>query len=165
MTRSYDGADLSPISPDDDSFARAWVRFWTRDLPQVQNGLPGTNQVEAWPQFSLTDEELDAALQLDAVESPDGAVYYRPHFTAARLYLGNPQLWRTRSVDGTSETRRDPNEIVGAWLAQGRAFDAVIPEGTVLPPFSLPDVTPGTTVPEPDEDFYEPGIPIARWGL
>ena len=118
----------------------------------VPAGQPSRPRLATWPEFSRTDAQLDAALSLDAVvdtsiEPP--VSYYRPHFTAARLYLGDPALWKSRAVDGSSESRRDSREIVGAWLAQGAAFDSMIPQTLVLPPFETATSTlTGTQVAE-----------------
>lgn len=126
--RTYDEAALYPVAPVDPVWALTWVRFWMRDKPDEQGNWLDTAQ------FARTDVELLAALELDSVTDSEARRYYRPHFTAARLYLGDPSLWKHRAVNGTSESRRDPEQVVGAWLAQGRAFDALIPIDN-LPPW------------------------------
>lgn len=153
--RTYDPQLLMALDPRDVNFARTFVRTLLRDLPEVQSGgvplgagQPTMPDADVWPEFSRTDLQLNAALELDAVldTSPQPPVkFYRPHVTAARLYLGDPLLWRSRAVGGSSESRRDSGEIVSAWLAQGRALDAQIPETVTLPPFDVPDVTTDTT--------------------
>lgn len=149
-SRSYDETNLMPLRPTSLEWARTWVRQFLRDYPEARTGgLPGIGQPVrvaelVWPEFSLSDVAIDAMLTLDAVLITVNSLpvkSYRPHFTAARLYLGDPNLWRTRAVDASSETRRDPNEIILAWLNQGRAFDALI--NAVLPPFET--VTPSGT--------------------
>lgn len=168
--RTYDEGLLVPLDPTSLTWARTWVRLWLRDRPEIESGgLPvalgqATRPRQAtWHEFSRTDRELNAALSLDAMKSADGlSTYYRPHFTAARLYLGDPTLWKSRSVDGSSETRRDPNEIVGVWLAQGRAFDALIPL-TPLPAFVEVEVGgSGGTV---DAGPHRFAIPLEVGGL
>lgn len=119
--RTYRAEDLNPISTSSLPWARAWLRFLLQDVPHGdQLGDMG------WKEHSKTDAELDAALSLDAVGQP-GNLHYRPHVTAAKLYLGDPSIWKTRAVDGTSETLRSAQEITNAWLDQGRAIDAQIP--------------------------------------
>lgn len=146
--RTYDPSLLTALNVQSVAFALTWTRTLLRDFPEVETGgvplgpgQPTRPRGATWPEFSLTDQQIKAALALDAVldARPDPPqLYYRPHITAARLYLGNPNLWRSRAVDGSSESRRDSKEIVGAWLAQGAALDRTIPEGVVLPPFVLP---------------------------
>lgn len=149
--RTYNETLLDVIAPNSRDFARTWVRMLLRDRPEIDRGgvpvspgQPLRPREATWPEFSRTDQELNAALELDALSlelpMPDGGVqvarYYRPHFTAARLYLGDPNLWKSRSVDGTSESRRDAWEIVRAWLSQGASLDAMLPAGLhPLPPF------------------------------
>lgn len=155
--RTYTPAALVGIDVTDQTFALTWVRTLLRDMPEVETGgIPGqpTRPREAtWPEFSRTDTQILAALELDAVR--DATVtpvvkYYRPHVTAARLYLGDPALWRSRAVDGSSESRRDSLEIIGAWLAQGAALDGMIPAHLhPLPAFETADsaaATDGTRV-------------------
>ena len=129
--RTYEEALLPRLDPLSLEWSRTWVRFLLRDKPTAQQvvgevlGGPPTT-AEGWPEFSRTDVELDTALMLDAVRL-NGMVYYRPHLTAATLYIGDPNLWKTRAVEGTSETRRSPGEITAVWLQQGSAIDALIP--------------------------------------
>lgn len=144
--RTYDPELLTALNVRDRAFARTWARTLLRDFPEVQPGKlplgpgqPSRPSEPTWPEFSRTDFQIDAALELDAVIDASASPpvkYYRPHITAARLYLGDPALWRSRAVDGSSESRRDSMEIVGAWLAQGAGLDAMIP--VPLPPFVLP---------------------------
>lgn len=146
--RTYDESLLTVLDVTSREFARTFVRSLLRDRPEVERGglplgpgQPARPREATQPQFSRTDLELNTALELDAVldlgvNPPEK--YYRPHITAARLYLGDPNLWRSRAVDGSSESRRDSMEIVGAWLAQGAALDRMIPEHLALPPFVLP---------------------------
>lgn len=155
--RTYEPALLTDLDPASEDFARTWVRTLLRDVPEVKAGgvpigagQPTRPSVSTWPEFSRTDTQINAALALDAVRGPNGdgtdelIPYYRPHFTAARLYLGDPNLWKSRAVDGSSESRRDSREIINAWLAQGAALDAMIPSGVVLPPFETAAVTEAT---------------------
>lgn len=171
--RSYDEALLDVVAPQSREFARTYARMLLRDRPEIDRGgvplgpgQPTRPREPTWPEFSRTDQELNVALLLDAlVLEREGEVllYYRPHFTAARLYLGDPSLWRTRAVDGSSEARRDSMEIVSAWLAQGRALDAMLPaELHPLPPFD------GETVAAPAaaaETPYWPGTPLDIRGI
>lgn len=171
--RTYDESLLDVIALTSRDFARTWVRMLLRDRPEVDAGgvplgpgQPTRPREPTWPEFSRTDQELNAALELDALTLEVNAMvirYYRPHFTAARLYLGDPNLWRSRAVDGSSESRRDSSEIVGAWLAQGAAFDRMMPADLLpLPPFDGDGAaTTGTLTEEP----YEPGIPLVVRGL
>ena len=129
--RTYDETLLPQLDPTDLSWSRTWVRFLLRDKPSERQVVPESlgeaPSTEAdWPDFSRSDVELDTALALDAVKI-DETVYYRPHVTAATLYLGDPNLWKTRAVEGTSETRRSAVEVTNAWLQQGSAVDALIP--------------------------------------
>ncbi|MDV6376374.1 hypothetical protein [Deinococcus arenicola] len=133
MARSYDPALLTALDPTSLDWSRTWVRTLLRDRPEIDRGglplapgQPSRPREATWPALSRDDTEINAALALDAVRSPT-VTYYRPHVTAARLYLGDPALWRSRSVDGASESRRDAKEITAAWLVQGRAIDALIP--------------------------------------
>lgn len=121
MTRTYQPELLPQFNPLDQVWARNWVRFLLHDVPHRDQ-----QDDSGWPDFSKSDVELDAALLLDVVGAAP-VLYYRPHVTASRLYLGDPNLWRTRAVDGTSETKRDAEQITAAWLAQGKAIDALIP--------------------------------------
>lgn len=148
-------------------FSRTYIRTLLRDRPEFSTGGvplgPGqpTRASEAtWPQYSRTDLEINTALVLDSVLDPTPAVrYYRPHITAARLYLGDPALWKTRNVDGSSESRRDTAEIVAAWLAQGVSLDAQIPESLKpLPPFVPPGQT--TTGEAPSTPTKLPGSTV-----
>jgi len=135
MTRTYEPELLGQLDPQSLEWARTWVRTLLRDKPEIDKGglpvapgQPARPRDPTWPAFSRADIEINTALELDAVrDTTGGAIYYRPHVTAGRLYLGDPTLWKSRSVDGTSETRRDALQIVEAWLAQGRAIDALIP--------------------------------------
>lgn len=167
--RTYDESKLLPIPAhlDDPTWARTWTRQFLRDFPELKTGgiQAGQPSVETWPAFSRSDVALNAALSLDAVSVTVENVTtlrYRPHITAARLYLGDPNLWRTRSVDSSSETRRDPNEVIAAWLNQGRAFDALFPTGTVLPPFEVVEVE---TVSPGDPEYFPSSIPLIVGGL
>ena len=168
--RTYDADKLTSLAPTNIVWARTWVRHWLGDRPDLRTGLPGAGSTELgiWQQGSKSDVELNALLALDAVPVTvtDGLTIsvvpaYRPHFTAGHIYLGDPNLWRTRSVDGTSETRRDPMQIVAAWLNQGRSFDALLP--LPLPPFeevratALRDGSGGVSL--------APGTPIVVSGL
>lgn len=170
--RTYDETKLLPLAVDSLDWARTWVRMWLRDRPEVESGgvpvgagQPTRPRVATWPEFSRADAELDAALLLDAVKDTSTSVpYYRPHFTAARLYLGDPSLWKSRQVDGSSETRRDPTVIVEQWLAQGRAFDALIPEALQpLPPFVEVTLDGGGVSLE--DEYNPPSIPLIVSGL
>lgn len=168
--RTYDESLLTDFDPTSLPWARTWVRLWLRDRPELEQGgvplgpgQPTRPRQATWAEFGRTDAELNAALTLDSVKLGD-TVFYRPHFTAARVYLGDPALWRSRSVDGSSETRRDPTEIVGAWLAQGRAFDALLPPALQpLPPFV--EVAVGTSNPSPEAGPTRYAIPLEVGGL
>ncbi|THF70498.1 hypothetical protein E7T06_07275 [Deinococcus sp. Arct2-2] len=165
--RSYDESLLLPVDLTSEDWGRTWVRQFMRDYPEVRTGGVSPQQPQRdpmWPEFSRTDAALNASLFLDAVQlDVNGTVtpYYRPHFTAARLYLGDPNLWRTRSVDGSSETRRDPLEVIRAWLNQGRAFDALFPSGTLLPAFEVEEVETVSGTP----DYSPSAIPLIIGGL
>lgn len=163
MDRTYDPAVLPALDPTSLGWARTWTRFLLRDLPDLERGqLPATLGQQPlagkpkWPEFSRTDIELETALRLDAVVH-QSATYFRPHLTAARLYLGDPQLWKSRAVDGTSETRRDAQDIVSAWMRQGAAIDSLIPVSN-LP--GLTDSAPTRSSRQPS-----PGIPLRITGI
>ncbi|MFC6592407.1 hypothetical protein ACFP81_10650 [Deinococcus lacus] len=167
--RTYDEGLLDAISLTSRDFARTWVRMLLRDRPEVDRGSvplgpgqPLRPREPTWPEFSRTDQELNAALALDALTLTVGnevRVYYRPHITAARLYLGDPNLWKSRAVDGSSESRRDSTEIVGAWLAQGAGLDKLLPLELQPPPGLEVEITPAADEP------YSPGIPLQIGGL
>ena len=168
--RTYESELLTALAPSNKDFSRTWVRTLLRDVPEIDQGgvpvsagQPNRPRLGTWPEFSRTDAQIEAALSLDAVIDTAPAipvVYYRPHITAARLYLGDPALWKSRAVDGSSESRRDSREIVGAWLAQGRALDAMIPDTVVLPAFE----TAATTL-EPGRQVSErPGTVVVKIG-
>lgn len=167
--RTYDEGLLDVITLTSREFSRTWARMLLRDIPELHEGdelesyQPMRDREATWPAYSRTDQQLNAALALDAViGTVNGEVmtYYRPHITAARLYLGDPNLWKSRSVEGSSESRRDPMQIVGAWLAQGAALDRLIPpELWPLPPFSPDEGAPSL------EADYSPGIPLQIGGL
>lgn len=170
MARTYDPTLLTALAPSNKDFSRTWVRTLLRDQPEIDQGgvpvgpgQPSRPREATWPEFSRTDAQIDAALALDAVvDTAPGlpVTYYRPHFTAARLYLGDPALWKSRAVDGSSESRRDSREIVGAWLAQGAALDAMIPDTVTLPPFE----TAASTL-EPGRQLSErPGTVVVKIG-
>ncbi len=153
--RTYEPDDLSLISVESLDFSRTFVRTLLRDRPEFSSGglpvgpgQPSRASEATWPQYSRTDTEIETALALDAVEDKQANLtYYRPHITAARLYLGDPALWKSRSVESGSESRRDATEIVSAWLAQGMALDAQIPDALKpLPPFVPPGQTTGGEV-------------------
>lgn len=162
--RTYEPELLRQLDPTSLAWARTWVRTLLRDRPEIDRGglptapgQPSRPREATWPTFSRLDTEINTALELDAAtDATDTMVYYRPHITAARLYLGDPALWRSRSVDGTSETRRDAREVVGAWLAQGAAIDRLIPVPS-LPPFEEEAVT--------EADWGTPGIALVVSGL
>ncbi|MCD0156017.1 hypothetical protein [Deinococcus sp. 6GRE01] len=154
--RTYNPELLTALNVRNLEFARTFARTLLRDYPEVQSGgvplgpgQPTRPREATWPEFSRTDFQYGVALELDAVldTTPDTPVkYYRPHITAARLYLGDPSIWKSRAVDGSSQSRRDSQEIIAAWLAQGAALDALIPTGVTLPPFEQPDaVAPSTS--------------------
>lgn len=170
--RTYDESLLDGITVTSRDFARTYLRLLLRDRPEIDQGgvavgpgQPTRPREATWPANSRTDQELNLALALDRVldlTADPPVSYYRPHITAARLYLGDPTLWRSRAVDGSSESRRDSSEIVGAWLAQGRALDAQIPASLYpLPPFDEDGAAVGGT----PEDEYQPGIPLMVGGL
>ncbi|GGR00269.1 hypothetical protein [Deinococcus ruber] len=165
--RTYDESLLLPVDLASVAWGRTWVRQFLRDYPEVQTGGIGPGQPTrgaVWPEFSRSDAALNAALYLDSVLLDVGGTltpFYRPHFTAARLYLGDPNVWRTRNVEGSSETRRDPGEIIRMWLNQGRAFDALFPTGTPLPPFELQEIETASTA----SDYFSPSIPLIVGGL
>lgn len=123
MDRTYQPDLLPTFNPLDLTWARNWVRFLLHDVPHRDQP-----DETGWPDFSKSDVELNAALMLDSVGPSRTVRYFRPHVTAARLYLGDPNLWKTRSVNGTAETKRDAEQITAAWLAQGKAIDALIPD-------------------------------------
>lgn len=171
--RTYDAGRLTALDVRSPEFTLAWIRTLLRDMPEVEAGgvpvglgQPARDSEATWPEFSRTDPQIMAAAALDAVVdtavSPP-AKYFRPHFTAARLYLGDPAIWRSRAVEGSSESRRASEEIVSAWLAQGAALDRQIPPHLwPLPPFeegSAPTTGPGA------EDPYVPGTPLEVRGL
>ncbi|MFC5846732.1 hypothetical protein [Deinococcus petrolearius] len=158
--RTYDASLLTALNVESREFALTWTRTLLRDLPEVETGgvplgpgQPARPRAATWPEFSLTDQQIGAALALDAVLDERPApprLYYRPHVTAARLYLGNPNLWRSRAVDGSSESRRDSSEIVGAWLSQGAGLDRMIPADLPLPPFVLPGTDTDAATRDPE---------------
>lgn len=161
--RTYDPALLPMLDPTHLDWARTWTRFLLRDLPDLErNQLPATLGQQPiagkpkWPEFSRNDVELETALKLDSVKVGDVG-YFRPHLTASRLYLGDPQLWKSRAVDGTSESRRDAQEIVTAWMRQGAAIDALIP----VP--NLPGLVDAT--PTREEKRWLQAIPIIVSGI
>lgn len=173
--RTYDEQLLTVLDVTNREFARTWVRSLLRDRPEIEAGGVPRSLREAtplpreavWGEFSHTDQQLNVALELDAVLDTGViplAKYYRPHITAARLYLGNPRMWRTRAVDGASESRRDSLEIVGAWLAQGVGLDRMIPAHLhPLPPFDE-DGQAVAGAPAAD-DPYDVAIPLVVSGL
>jgi hypothetical protein len=169
--RTYNPALLTNLDVTNLDFVRTWVRTLLRDKPEVETGgvplppgQPTRPRAGTWPEFSRSDTEIDAALALDAVQL-ETVIYYRPHFTAARLYLGDPSLWRTRAVDGSSESRRDAAEITGAWLAQGAALDRLIPaELYPLPAFVTVSSTATSGV-TPDTGPFLSAIPLIIGGL
>lgn len=155
QARSYDEGKLSPLLPPDPDWARSWVRFFLRQVPDSEG---------KFPELSPSDAEINANLLLDTVDFGE-VTYFRPHHTAARLYLGNPELLRSEGGQGWSNTRRDAGEITGAWLAQGRAFDARIPEGVILPPFVEVTVGSGSGAVEVEEAYTPYAIGLTVGGL
>lgn len=175
QARTYDESLLDLITLTSRDFARTWARMLLRDRPEIERGgvpvgpgQPTRPREGTWPEFSRTDQELNAALVLDSVLDTTGELpvtYYRPHITAARLYLGDPNLWRSRAVDGSSESRRPSEEIVGAWLAQGVRFDRMIPVHLhPLPAFDADGAEATGTVTLEDE-YAPPAIPLIVGGL
>lgn len=145
MSRTYDESVLTRMDPQDITWARTWVRNLLRDKPIVgKTGLPAqlnqpvTNSTPGWDEGSLTDEAINAALRLRAV-GPDSDLYYRPHVTAADLLRGNPNILVKRVVDGSSEQRRDPNDVAISWIEQGRGIDAMIPSDLLPAPIPQGD--------------------------
>lgn len=170
--RTYDESLLTVLDPQNRDFARTFVRSLLRDRPEIDRGgvplgpgQPTRPRDPTWPEWSRTDLELNAALELDAVLDTSVtplAKHYRPHFTAARLYLGDPNIWKSRAVDGSSESRRDSGEIVRAWLLQGAALDRMIPAHLwPLPDFEGEGKAGSAVVDEP----YVTAIPITVTGL
>lgn len=116
-TYSYDESKLAPLDPTDKDWARTWVRLFLRDKPDGEDN---------YPEGGLSDGEIDATMLASSVT--DGTlIYYRPHIAAARLLEGDPQRFKQFALEGFSKTLRDVDEVVAGWLAQGSAFDALIP--------------------------------------
>lgn len=120
MARTYNLADLSPVDPTAAAWALAWVRAALRDTP---------NDADVFPAGGFHDEELLAALELDAVA--DGAAsYFRPHVTAAGLVAGDPTRVLSFSGGSYSERYEEGDALRKAILKRGEPIDKLIEDAT-----------------------------------
>ena len=125
MARTYDESKLLPITATSLECARTWVRFWLKDKPSEATA---ENTGEQWPNESLSDAEINAALELPKV-TVNEQTYYRPHVVAGNLYKSNPRRYKQLAHEGFSHTMPEVDEMVNGWLAQGKTFDDQIPDG------------------------------------
>lgn len=107
MARTYTEANLASPDTTSTDWALAFVRFVLRDTP---------NDASTFPEYSMTDAEISAALEVDAITDKvslggDGSVYYPAHRTAARLLRTNPQYAERISVAGYTETRTPASQL------------------------------------------------------
>jgi hypothetical protein len=101
------------------SWARNWVRFLLRDIP---------NEAGVFPANGLEDEEIDAVLAYAGI-TENAITYYLPHVTAANLLESDPARWLSLAVSGYSETRRNPVDLAAhIRRAYGPLLEVVIPE-------------------------------------
>lgn len=122
MARTYSLANLALNDTTDADWALAYVRFALRDTP---------NDASAYPEGSLQDEEINAALEAGkitdtVVSGGDGTAYYFPHDVAADLLRGNPYWLERWSAAGYSEERRKVSAVARGILKQGRWINASI---------------------------------------
>lgn len=120
MARTYDLAALSPVDPASLTWAVAWVRAALRDTP---------NDAGAFPVGGFHDEELQAALELDAVVDGEDT-YFRPHVTAAGLVSGDPTRVLAFTGGSYSERYEDGEALRKAILKRGTAIDSLIADAT-----------------------------------
>lgn len=121
MPSTYEKSDLNLADAASADWALAWVRLLTRDVPNAAN---------AYPSYSLDDDELLAHLSLYKVTDESSSdIYYLPHKCAVALLRANP-LWIERySVGGYSEQRPDLDKVCKAILNDyGPGLEALIPE-------------------------------------
>lgn len=111
----YDPANLTPIDPTNLTCALTWVRYFLRDTG---------------PDPQYVDAELTAALMLGALRDNGtipATLYYRPHALAASLLTGEVGGLSKYRLGDLEETYRDPSGVAAAILAQGAAWDDLIP--------------------------------------
>lgn len=129
MARTYSPTNLALNDPTSLAWALAYARFTLRDKPLQADDI-------IWPDGSLTNEELEAAITADAITDTvagggDDTVYYVPHRTAANLIRANPELLQRWSVDGYASERRAIPSITRGILQAGAWIDASIRSSTV----------------------------------
>lgn len=126
MASTYTIANLDPADPDGVAWALAWARFLLRDKP---------NEGSAFPPGSLDDDEITANLNADRVQDTtagggDGTLYFRPHVTAARLIVSNPNWLSRWAAAGVSEEYRDAEGVARAIRTQNQWIDDLIDTAT-----------------------------------
>ena len=120
MAQTYTVSDLNLADPTSSNWALAWARFIAKDTP--------INSM--WPEYSITDEEWTALLDITAVAFDSNydvvkETYYFPVEAVITKVVSDPTFAQSISEDGYSTTYRDPAVITtflratyGAKLAQ-----------------------------------------------
>lgn len=103
MPQTYTESDLNLNDPTSSNWALAWVRFIAKDTP--------INSV--WPEYTISDAEWTALLNLTAVKydsDGDGTkeTYYLPVEAVITKIVSDPTFAQSVSEDGYSTTYRDP---------------------------------------------------------
>lgn len=120
MPRTYDPSNLAGTDATNKTWAAAWVRFLLRDIPN-NNG--------AWPPGGIDDAEVDAHLDMTAVEY-GGKSYYLPHEAAIMLLQADPERVKNWRLPGMAEEYSNINDIAAAIRTQyGQYFEARLPDG------------------------------------
>ncbi|WP_287418155.1 hypothetical protein [Oceanithermus sp.] len=121
MPRTYDPTNLAGTDATNKTWAAAWVRFLIRDIPN-SNG--------AWPPGGVDDAEVDAHLDMTAVEY-DGSIYYLPHEAAIMLLQADPERVKSlRVAFGLSEDYASAADVASAIRAlYGQRLESYLPDG------------------------------------
>lgn len=124
MARTYSPANLTPHDPTSLTWALAWARRFSGDIP-TEGG--------AWAPSSLQDEEWAGWLEATAA-SVDGTTYYRPHEAAARALESDPRRLLSLSLAGVSQQYRDPSVVAAQIRAAGGWVDELIRKASGVSP-------------------------------
>lgn len=120
MARTYDPTNLAGTDATNKTWAAAWVRFLLRDIPN-SNG--------AWPPGGVDDAEIDAHLNLTAVDY-DGSTYYLPHEAAIMLLQADPERVKTWRMPGMTEEYSSIADVAAAIRTlYGGRLEALLPDG------------------------------------
>lgn len=136
MAKTYEPETLALGSPNQIEWGLAWYRFLSGDKPS------DITANEVYPQYSLTDEEIEGLLTITSVVF-DGSSYYVPHEALVMKIMTDPTYAVQVSEESYSQTFVSPHKLAEniRGLAQ-RHLEKLYP-GDVVFGFINIGMTPG----------------------